>query len=116
MAWQSIMSAVHISVHDPSTPFQPCAGCAQGSPVPCLFMSLHPSLALASRAACPRRHPHVHVNAQICVSRAVCEMGVMLVRNSERSKALFERLDGMASESWVSPSAMSAMLHMLTSA
>ena len=27
----------------------------------------------------------------------------MLVRNSERSKALFERLDSMASESWVGP-------------
>ena len=30
-------------------------------------------------------------------------MGVMLVRISERSKMLFERLDGMAAESWVSP-------------
>ena len=36
---------------------------------------------------------------------AVCELGVMLVRNSERSKLLFERLDGMAGDSWVGPPA-----------
>ena len=42
---------------------------------------------------------------------AVCELGVMLVRNSERSKLLFERLDSMAGESWVGPPACPSWPH-----